>query len=303
VRRAVVGFALWIAPACATGQQVHSAVVPQDITVGDVFHAVIQVVPVLTGTVQFPDSLVLPADLEQAGRRQLRQDTVTSGPRWTAVYPVTGWRPGRHALSPVTLGLAAGGRRLAAEAVFPEVLIRSVLPSDTAGIQPKQARDVMGANRLWWPWLLLMGAIILLTAAVYLVRRRRRPAVSAAPEPAVPARTIALLALDRARASGALEAGDTKRFYSDVSAALRAYLAALDPTLGTDLTTTELAASLFRRSGGDQGAAELHRLLRAADLVKFARRRPAPGEALQEWQRARTWVESWETNSMSARAA
>jgi hypothetical protein len=300
--RAVPLVLLLLVPVALGAQQVRTAIVPQDITVGDVFHIVLQVVPAPEGGVAFPDSIVLPPDLEPAGRRELRQDTITQGVRLSAVYPVTGWRPGTHELSPVRLRLGAGASERVATAALPAVLIRSVLPADTAGVQPKPARDVLGANRLWWPWLLLVMTALLVLAAIIWHRQRRAALFPPVAVPGRSAREEALLALERARASGALEAGDHKRFYSEVSAALRWYLAALDPGLGTDLTTSELASAL-RRQGQEGATAVLQRVLRASDLVKFARRIPEVNDALHEWQQARDWVCSYEPARAPARAA
>jgi hypothetical protein len=294
---------LLLLPLGLPGQQVRTAVVPHAITVGDVFQVVIQVAPVQAGTIAFPDSLDLPADLEAAGRVRLRQDTVADGPRWIAVYPVTAWRPGSHSLAAARVRLTGGGRTRSAQAVFPAVEVRSVLPADTAGIQPKPASDVIGANRIWWPWLLLAATAVLLLLGLWLWRRRRRAPLSPQlPQPTMSAREAVLQALERARDSGALDVGDHKRFYSDVTSALRAYVAAVEPDAGTDLTTTELRAAL-RRLGQEQRTAELQRVLHAADLVKFARREPTHSEAMEEWQRARSWVEQYEPGASVARAA
>jgi len=248
----------------------------------------VRVVGSEAAAVSFPDSLELPQDLESAGPRRLRADTTEAGERWTAVYPVTGWKPGRHELPPAAISLDGG--TTVSNARFPEVIIASVLPADTAGVQPKPARDVLGGNRVWWPWLLLAALLASLAAAfLYWYRRRHAREHPVIAVPTRPARVLALEALERARASGAVEAGDFKRFYSDVSAALRGYLAAVDPALGTDLTTTEVLLAL-RQQGRSATSAGLGTTLQAADMVKFAQRRPGEDVALQDWQRARDWV-------------
>lgn len=112
----------------------------------------------------------------------------------------------------------------------------------------------------------------------------------------------ALRALAAARASGALEAGDHKRFYSDVSAALRTYLADVDPMLGTDLTTTELARVVKAR-GQDPTGGNLFAVLHTADMVKFARQRTTSDQALSDWERAHTWLENQEGTTELGRAA
>lgn len=285
-------------------QEVRTAVLPSDITVGDVFHAVIRVSGAGERGVAFPDSLVLPEALEAAGRRVLRRDTVNGALAWTALYPLTAWRTGAQQLPEAEVQVADAGSTRTATAAFPSFEVRSVLPADTAGIEPKPARDVLGANRVWWPLALALLLLLLLAAAVlwYLRRRRARQPAPVAVAPLADPRTEALRTLDAARRSGALQQGDLKRFYSDVSEALRTYLAALEPQLGLDLTTTELEAAL-RTRGLDGATAELRRVLHSADLVKFARREPSLATAEDEWQRARQWVDTYPPAAPEARAA
>src|SRR5690606_30696625 len=148
----------------------------------------------------FPDSLDLPMEVESAGRREVRVDTVQGERRITAVYPLTAWRPGPTGLPPaeVVVRDTSGARTL--EVAFPDFALASVLPGDTAGIQPKPARDVLGANRIWWPILLAVALALALLAARYWWYRRRRPRASAAePAPAVSPRERALALLDDAR--------------------------------------------------------------------------------------------------------
>src|SRR5690606_34481049 len=110
-------------------------------------------------------------------------------------------------------------------------------PADTAGIEPKPAKDVWGASRIWWPLLLAAAiALLLLALAWYLWRRRRPRTVEAAPAPVVPPREAALERLAQARAAGYVERGELKPFYTELAAALRTYLEAIEPALGADLT-------------------------------------------------------------------
>ncbi|MGH7506266.1 MAG: hypothetical protein ACRELX_11470 [Longimicrobiales bacterium] len=290
--------AVTVAPAAAQHSAPYrptTAVVPQTITVGDVFQAAIRLEIPADATVSFPDSLALPANVEVAGRRDVHVDSTAAGNRvYTAVYPLTAWQPGSVSLPGATVLVRAGRGDATVDASFPEFSIESVLPADTASIEPKPAKDVLGANRVWWP--IVLGAALLLAVLVlaYVWYRRRQPAPEAPPiEPAVPPRALALERLEHARSLHLVEAGQVKEFYSLVSDALRGYLNALDGRWTADLTTTELAG-VMRGKGIDAEAAALLGLLGSADLVKFARRRPVAPEAYGEWSVARGWVESFD---------
>jgi hypothetical protein len=281
-----------VAAAPAQAQRLQTAVLPEAITVGDVFHAAIRVELAADATLVPPDSIALPPDLELAGRRELRVDSAGGTRRVTVIYPLSAWRPGSYTVEPVTLRLLQGGAEATLLAELPAFSVRSVLPADTAGIEPQPASDVLGANRLWWPILagLLLAAIV--AGLLYAWWRRRRAAVvtpAAAFVPATPPREAALTRLAELRRSGLLERGEVKAYYEILTEALRRYVATLHPRWGVDLTTSELSAEL----GGAAlpGAFELGRILGAADLVKFARARPPAEVAVNDLDAAYAWIE------------
>jgi hypothetical protein len=278
----------------ALAQQPQAAVVPEAITVGDVFRAAVRIELPPGATLVAPDSLPLPADLELAGRREIRIEEVDGARRAIVVYPLSAWRPGSYALAPIDLRILSDGGEASVPVRFPPFTVRSVLPADTAGIQPREAKDVLGANRLWWPILLaLLLAAAVAGALWYWWRRRRKPALEEAPLPAAPPihpRVAALARLEELRRSGLVERGEMKLFYERLTAALRHYVAALHPAWSVDLTTAELAPRMV--SAGMPGAAvDLVRILGAADLVKFARRQAAPADAQGDLDAAVLWVE------------
>jgi hypothetical protein len=287
--------AAWPCGSPAAAQRVQTAVVPEAITVGDVFRAAIRIDLEDGAQVIAPDSLELPADLEQAGRPDVRADTAAAdGSRtFTLVYPLTAWRPGSYTLPAVAVQVVGGDapRTLAAE--LPAFEVRSVLPADTAGIEPQPAKDVLGASRLWWPLLLALLVAIAVAAALWLWwrRRRRRGAVQPMPvaAPVVPPREAALARLDALRASGLLERGDVKAYYEVMTETLRHYTAAVDPAWSVDLTTSELGQRM--RTTHMTETLALTRLLGTADLVKFARVQQLPDAAAADLDAARAWIE------------
>ena len=199
--------------------RVNSAVVPRTITVGDVFQAAIRIELPGGTAVAFADSLALPADVETAGRRVIQVDTTAEGRiAFTAAYPLTAWRPGDVTLpaTRVVVRPPPGDRPQqqttqrddTISVTFPAFDIESVLPGDTTGIEPKPAKDVLGANRVWWPFLVAGAVLLALLVSLYVWRKRRRPALVVAPTAVVPPRERALAALEAARASGMVERGE-----------------------------------------------------------------------------------------------
>lgn len=277
-------------------QRARTAVLPDTATIGDVVRAAVWVTLPPGWKVALPDSLPMSDTLENAAKRAVVQRAVQGGgAQVEAQYSVTPWRTGDLSLPAIRVHLVGPAGEQYVEARFPRLHIRSVLPSDTTKQQPKPPRDVVGADRLLWPWILglLLALLLLALLAWWLWRRLRRRGVGAAiaPEEVLAPRERALRDLDRARAAGLLEGGEVKTFYARSTEAVRRYLDALEREWGADRTTSEL---IPRLRAVDLGvAARLARLLDRADLVKFARLRPSQGEALDDWAELRRWVESF----------
>lgn len=286
---AVFALNAW-ASAPVAAQQAQGAVVPRDITVGDVFHAAVRVDLPPGASLAAPDTLALPQDVEMAGSRELRVDTAGGARRATVAYPLTAWRPGDYQLLPVAVAIVQDGVQRRVQVTLPAFTVASVLPPDTAGVEPHPAKDVLGASRLWWPILLALLVAALAAAALWAWWRRRQKPAQSLPEalPAVLPREAALSRLDALAASGLLERGEFKAFYEQLTETLRRYAVWVDPRWGVDLTTTELAGLLAARPAA--GHDRLLDLLRRADLVKFARARATGEQARTDLATARQWV-------------
>ncbi|MBX6365175.1 MAG: hypothetical protein IRZ00_15000 [Gemmatimonadetes bacterium] len=294
-------------PAASAAQQVRAAAAPDTTTIGGVVQAAVRFDLPAGYHAIVPDSLPLQGTAENAGRRQVREVERPDGSREvTVVYPVTPWRTGTMALPRIAIRLTGPQGERLLTVVLPAVTVRSVLPADTTGIQPKPPSDVLGPNRLLWPFVLaaILLLLLLLALAYWLWRRwrARRDRVVEVPAEVLSPRERTIREFDRIRGLRLVEMGESKAFYSLVTATLREYLAGLDPRWGTDLTTSELLAEL-RETAGWGPAHELTPLLGAADLVKFARRRPAADEALAEWAALRRWVETFPEPGAPAAAA
>lgn len=277
-------------PSGASAQRVATAVAPDTVYVGDVVRAAVRVELPPGHRAIFPDSLPLAGDVEAAGRVESWTDTLQDGTeRLTMSYPVSAWRPGAVALPAVPIRIVGPEGETSLEARLPGFVVRSILPADAEKIEPRGLKDVLGANRTWWPLLLalLVGSVAAAGGVWYW--RTRRGAKPLPVVPPIPPRERALAELDRARTMGLLEAGEFKAFYSIVTGAVRGFLESVEPDLGAEWTTTELLEKADRRLDSDS-LERLGQLLRAADLVKFARREPRREDALGDWELARTWV-------------
>lgn len=285
-----------LVPGVLGAQSIGAAVVPDTVRVGDVFRVAIRAVLPPGHGATFPDSLDLPDDVEMAGRRALHVDTLPDGGLTvTSVYPLSAWRPGAVELERVEVRIEGPVGAEGVEVALPRVTVASVLPDDAPGLDPRPPKDVLGASRRLWPLLLLallVGAVAMGGVVYWRSRRERpRPAVAETFAPAPRERTLAQL--DEALELGLIEAGEYKAFYSRVTGALRGYLEALDAAWGAELTTTELTARTDAMLEA-QAAEALRRLLRAGDMVKFAKREPTRDEARDDWAAARRWVASFD---------
>ncbi|HEX6132563.1 MAG TPA: DUF4381 family protein [Longimicrobiales bacterium] len=291
MRAAVALLLLVLAAPAARAQRPQAAVVPESIRVGDVFHAAVRM-PLPAGTrLAVPDSLALVEDVEQAGAREVRIDSAGAARHATVLYPLAAWRPGSYQLPDLQLRVihAAGDSVLTVS--LPAFEVTSVLPADTAGIEPKPAKDVLGANRLWWPILLALLLAAIIATLLYIWWRRRRGAEEPVVfTPGVPPRDAALARLDALRREGLIERGELRELYERLTETLRHFVAAVEPRWSVDLTTSELAARM--RSEVDiTDALELTRILGEADLVKFARAETTRDNARRDLEAARAWVE------------
>ena len=136
----------------APAQEVRTAVLPDTVTAGDVFRVAIRIVVPRAADVTFPDSLPVPEDVEAAASRILARDSVdTDRDAVTATWGLTAWRPGTYALNPVKVDVRGDSLAATVTASFRPLTVVSVLPVDTAGIEPQPPRGVIGPDRAWLP--------------------------------------------------------------------------------------------------------------------------------------------------------
>jgi hypothetical protein len=280
----------------APSVQVSSGVEPAAVTVGDPFRSVIRVDAPPGMVVEFPEQLGITEAYQSLGPVEMLPGD--EGDPHIAVYPMVAWQTGELTAPVVPVYLRSpDGTEHVLRVTLPLPEVRSVLPADTAGIEPRGARGVLADETRFSFWWLLAIALLLLLSLIGMAawwwRRRRRGVPTAAAEPAS-ARERALAELEQVRALGLVEAGEWKPFYSGLSGALRRYLASLSPRWGADLTTEEIVASVSDEGMPFEVQLRLESVLRQADRVKFARARATREEAERDWFEARALVQELE---------
>jgi hypothetical protein len=308
--------ALWVLVAVGTATAAHAQDVGRAFTVrpsrdsanvGDTIRITFRLTTherdLLTDT--FPRPIAeLPPGVRVAGIQRLRRDhaRVFVGEALVAFY-----RPGRQeipAFGVPWVQIVTGHRgTVATEPATVEIV--PVIPGGNPSL-----KDIREPEALPGPGVLplVIGGAALALLAAALLRRRRRPsepelqaapAVPAAPPDPYHAALARLDALERARG---FERGDIDEHYAGVTDALRDYLEAAHDIPARERTSSELLWTLPPRlteGGLRRLAAEL---LEEADLVKFARGRPATEAALAHLTAARELLCRWHEAGASSPA-
>lgn len=221
-------------------------------------------------------------------------DTVGSAPdlgpgQWRLIRQIvlTSFDTGFWAIPPFRFELA--GRALETGALLIEVRPSQLEP----GAQLSNVSDIYEPpfNLLWWMlnnWLWIVAGLGVIVLAFVLVRRfraRERHAPMAGPTaPDVPVgeRYIALLAqIDREKL---WQQGEHKAYQSRVTDAVRGYIEERFRVPALERTTDELVSELKVSPLAPDQRSLVENMLRAADLVKFAKAIPGPLENEQLMQ-------------------
>lgn len=207
-----------VGTAAQAANPVVSATVEGDtIRVGQAFMLELHVDLPSSAEVRFPAVLPLPEDLEQRDAVDVRSGNDDRS--WSARYALLAWSSDSLSIPPVLATVAPG-----AEAEFeitivpPPIAVASVLPTDDAGLELRDARPYLRIRGFpWWILLLIAAAA---GAAWYLLRRRRGPEMVFAP---TGPGDLAIHELEKLREewrAGGLSIGD---FYDRYETTLRRY--------------------------------------------------------------------------------
>jgi hypothetical protein len=235
-------------------------------------------------TITFPDGPDSTGVVQALDPVKIRDTHTPDATDRTATYRVAAWDVGRLPVVLPDVEVREDGAVHEIPLSGITVLVRSVLPVDSAQRVPKPARGLLvGWPVPWW----VLGVLAVLLFLLWLAWRRRRrdpgPAV-----PAVPPFERAQRDFARIAALGLIEAGERGRYLTLMVEVLRDYLAGRFALAALSLTSDELLAEL--REATTIPPDRLAGLLHESDLVKFARRGLTAERALALGEEARAIV-------------
>ncbi|NIN71820.1 MAG: hypothetical protein GTO46_07795 [Gemmatimonadetes bacterium] len=214
----------------------------------------------------------------------------------SARYELAAWEFGDLTLPQADVRVVTDAAELRIPLPGVALHVVSALPADADvdTLAWKPPADVLGPNWSTGEKLAALGLALAFALATFLYARRRGEVQPVPVPPPRSARAVALEALERLEASGMIEAGELKGFFSTLSHILREFLAGTDRAWSLDLTTAELMALVGMDGVPETQVRSLGGLLDRADMVKFARQRPTRAQAGRALDAARHWLTSFE---------
>jgi hypothetical protein len=222
----------------------------------------------------------------------------------SATFIITAFDSGMHIVPPLEVFYTLPGdtsRHSArtAPAVFNVVGIAVDTSAEIKDIKPPLGVSLTLADLL--PYIIALLLIGGITWLVIYIRRRRRMGVPLIPEaPPQPAHEVALEALRALESEKVWQRGLLKDFYSQLTDILRVYLERRFGILAMEMTSEEILSSAAISSLSRDVRDPLRTLLTSADLVKFAKHRPADAENAAGVPAARSIVEMTSATAVPA---
>lgn len=144
------------------------------------------------------------------------------------------------------------------------------------------------------PYILLFLALVGLAIGLYYwiqKRKKKQPEIKAEPMVVEPAHIIALRELEALKAKRLWQQGQVKNYYIELTDIIRRYLHLRFKIDATEMTTEEILHALRLTDCSNESITAITRLLRLADLVKFAKAQPLENEHEDAYKQAFIFIE------------
>ena len=143
-------------------------------------------------------------------------------------------------------------------------------------------------KRLWFV-LVIVALVLALVLWLWLRKRKEKKAIEEIPDTRTPAQR-AKDTLHAIREQRIWQDGKVKRYYSEVTDAVRTYLEESYPVPAMEMISDELLEAMQTRISA-QAQQLLRKALQQADMVKFAKAKPGPDQHAQIWEDALRIIE------------
>ncbi|HEY3567044.1 MAG TPA: hypothetical protein VGP73_03850 [Thermoanaerobaculia bacterium] len=283
-------------PALAQPPQVTVAFAPSAPTVGDRVEATITVrVPTadLVADPRFPAWGKTWGEAEvESGGRPVRISEQGGTAVWEQRITIAAFKTGSIPLPPVAVAIPYKSGTVQARTPAGLVLaVRSVIPpseKDPAPRPPAPPRSLSLGRYFWWTLAALTLACLAAGALLWLQRRRKGAPGRA---PALPPFEELAAEIDRLRREPSMIV-----LHTGVSFALRRYLGRRLPFPAVESTPSDIQRQLLSRRMPGPLTRQTVELLRACDLVKFARQEVGEAQARERAEAARRIAGEWESH-------
>lgn len=144
------------------------------------------------------------------------------------------------------------------------------------------------------PYVLLFLAMVGLGIGLYFwiqKRKKKQPEIKAEQIIVEPAHIIALRELEALKAKRLWQQGQIKNYYIELTDIIRRYLHLRFNIDATEMTTEEILQALRLTDCSNESITAITRLLRLADLVKFAKAQPLENEHEDAYKQAFIFIE------------
>jgi hypothetical protein len=287
---------LLAAPALAQAPPVTVTLAPNGPTVGDHVRATITLrarTADLAAEPRFPVWGKSWGEAEVFGRSEPVKVSEQGGVAiWEQKVEIAGFKPGAVPLPPVAIAIPLKTGTVQAQTPAGLAMtVRSVIPQgekDPIPKPPAPPRPLPVGSRFWWTVAALGVCCLAAAALLWLQRRKGQAAVEV---PALPPLAELVAELDRLRAEPSMIALHTR-----LSFALRRYLGRRLPFPAVESTTSDVQRQLVSRRMPGPLSRQTVELLRACDLVKFARQEVGETLGRERAEAARRLAGEWEAH-------
>ncbi|MEM9921500.1 MAG: VWA domain-containing protein, partial [Bacteroidota bacterium] len=247
------------------------------------------------GTQLLPPDLSFLDSLETVEVIDITQaDTLSEGSNilYSQDLTITSFDSGSHFIPAIPFRYVVNGR--SGLVATNELLLEVGVPQiDTIPLAPiKWIMEEPFSIADYYGWLIGVAVAVLLGFAIWWFIKRRGKATTAPPAPVVviPAHEIALKKLAELREAKLWQQGEIKSYHSQLTYIVREYLENRYDLQALESTTDEIVKQLKSINIGKDMTDQLRNMFQQADLVKFAKAKPAVEIHDKQWALAESFV-------------